>query len=294
MSNESVRGDALIVENLPLVGYAVSEMLRRVPATVSRDELASAGSLALVLAARSYDPTTGVPFARYASLRIRGALLDELRGMDWATRGARTRVRELTATAEQLAVALGRSATRDELATALGTDVHEVDKIRADADRRLLSLDAGDGALATSVVDHAQTPEQSVLADERIQWLHAAVESLPERLQVVIGAIFVEDVPVAELAQQLGVTQSRISQLRTEALTLLRDGLNTHFDPDLVAPAERPDGVAERRRQAYFASVAARAVMGAQYVRAGLAYVPQPTSPAQSADARRAAADVSA
>ena len=79
----------LVVEHLPIVGYNVSEILHRVPPTVSRDELASAGALALVLAARAYDPSTNVPFARYATLRIKGALLDELRSMDWASRGAR-------------------------------------------------------------------------------------------------------------------------------------------------------------------------------------------------------------
>ncbi|MCL2423479.1 MAG: flagellar biosynthesis protein FliA, partial [Micrococcales bacterium] len=76
--------DELIANHLPLVGYHVTEMLHRVPPTVSRDELASAGNLALVLAAKAYNPTTGVPFARYAALRIAGALLDELRSMDWA------------------------------------------------------------------------------------------------------------------------------------------------------------------------------------------------------------------
>ncbi|AEI10971.1 MULTISPECIES: sigma-70 family RNA polymerase sigma factor [Cellulomonas] len=271
--------DALVVQNLALVGYAVSEMLRRVPPTVSRDELASAGSLALVLAARSYDPSTGVPFARYASLRIRGALVDELRSMDWASRGARTRVRELAAASERLTAAMGRPPTREELASALGTQVSQVDEVRSDAARRVLSIDAGDGpSIVDLVVDAGQTPEQAVLAGERLRWLRASVDTLPERLRVVVRGIFLEDRSVAELAEELGVTQSRISQLRTEALGLLRDGMNTHLDPDLVTPAERPDGVAERRRQAYFASIAART---AQYAAAErLSFVPQPSQPA--------------
>lgn len=265
--------DALVVAHLALVGYAVSEMLRRVPPTVTRDELASAGSLALVLAARAYDPSTGVPFARYASLRIRGAIVDELRSMDWASRGARTRVRELSAATERLTAALGRAPSREELASALGTAVSHVDEVRGDAARRVLSIDAGDGpSVIDSVVDSAQTPEQAVLAAERLRWLRSAVDTLPERLQVVVRGIFLEDRSVAELADELGVTQSRISQLRTEALALMRDGLNTHLDPDLVARPERPDGVAERRRQAYFASIAARTAHYAQAER--LSYVP--------------------
>lgn len=270
------------MNNLALVGYAVSELLRRVPPTVERDDLASAGSLALVQAARSYDPSTGVPFSRYASLRIRGALLDELRSMDWVSRGARSRVRELTATTEQLAAALGRPATRDEIATALGIDAQAVDQIRADADRRVLSIDASAGVIAEMIVDSTSTPEEAVLATERVHWLRAAVDTLPERLQVVIRAIYLEDRTVVDLADELGVTQSRISQLRTEALALLRDGLNTHFEPGLVPAADRPDGVAERRRQSYYASIASRAALSTQRDR--LPYVPNPVGANEAAE----------
>lgn len=253
--------DDLVLTHLPLVGYAVSEMLHRVPPTVTRDDLASAGSLALVQAARAYDPSTGVPFARYASLRIRGALVDELRSMDWASRGARHRVRELAATTERLTASLGRRPTREELAEALGTDVETVDRAHQDAARRVLSIDGSTVAIADLVPDDSLGPEDALLTTERLRWLRAAVQTLPDRLRRVVEGIFLEDRPVAELAAELGVTQSRISQLRTEALTLLRDGMNAGLDPDLVPAAERPDGVAERRRQSYFAAVAARAAL---------------------------------
>lgn len=251
----------LVVEHLPLVGYNVSEVLHRVPPSVSRDELASAGAYALVLAARAYDASTGVPFARYASLRIKGAILDELRSMDWASRGARRRSRELETATERLRATLGRTPTRDELAETLGVDVAAVDAARADSERRVLSLDVPDSQVATTVRDHGATPEEHVLSGERVHWLRAAVAELPERLRVVVAGLYLEDRSIAELADELGVTQSRISQLRTEALGLLRDGLNTAFDPDLVTAPERPEGVAERRRQAYYASIAARAAL---------------------------------
>jgi len=255
--------DDLVLANLPLVGYAVSELLHRVPPSVSRDELASAGSLALVMAARAYDPTTGVPFARYASLRIRGALLDELRSMDWASRGARQRVRELASTSERLTATLGRAPSRDELAGAMGTDVAAVDRAAQETARRVLSIDAADPAITDMVRDDAPNPEEALLTAERLHWLRAAVHTLPERLRVVVEGIFLQGRSVAELADELGVTQSRISQLRTEALGLLRDGLNANLEPELVPTGERPDGVAERRRQTYFAAVAARAAMAA-------------------------------
>jgi len=251
----------LVLEHLPLVGYNVSELLHRVPPSVSRDDLASAGALALVLAARAYDPSTNVPFARYASLRIKGALLDELRSMDWATRGARRRSRELGEAADELRTALGRTPTRSELAQTMGVTVAAVDQARADSERRVLSLDVPGATVADGVRDAAHTPEEHVLANERLHWLRAAVSELPERLRVVIAGLYLDDRTIVDLAEELGVTQSRISQLRTEGLALLRDGLNSAFDPDLLGQAERPDGVAERRRQAYYSAVASRAAL---------------------------------
>lgn len=259
VSPQNHTSDALVVEHLPLVGYHVNAMLGRVPASVSRAELASAGALALVQAARAYDPATGVPFERYAALRIRGALVDELRGMDWLSRGARRRARQLAEVSDQLTSSLGRTPTRAELATALGVGEDEVEAARGDAETKLLSIDGFDNSVADIVVDSGPGPEQSVLAGEQLRYLAAGVACLPERLRYVIEELFFHDRPVVELAEELGVTQSRISQLRTEALSLLRDGMNASLDPELVPQSERPDGVAERRRRAYFASVAAKA-----------------------------------
>ncbi len=276
MTNTTSVADELVVAHLPVVGYHVSEVLSRVPATVSRDDLVSAGHLALVLASRAYDASTGVPFARYAALRIRGALIDELRSMDWASRGARHRARELASASDRLTAALGRTPTRHELAGELGTDIAAVDQARQDAERRVLSIDATVNPVADLVTDEAPGPEDSLLVGERLRYLRAAVETLPERLRVVIAGLFLEDRAVADLADELGVTQSRISQLRTEGLALMRDGLNASLDPALVPASERPDGVAERRRRAYFAAVATRAAMTASGRSVSAAHVPMP------------------
>lgn len=256
-------GESLVVDHLALVGYHVNEVLHRVPPSVSRDDLASAGSLALVLAARSFDPDAGVPFARYAALRIKGAILDELRSMDWASRGARRRAREYATASEELRASLGRQPSRNELAAALGTDVTGVDEARLDAERRVLRLDAPGSVLADVVPDPSATPEDELLGSERLHWLRSAVTTLPDRLRVVIVGLYLEDRSIADLAAELGVTESRISQLRTEALGLLRDGMNAALDPEMLPTAVRPNGVAERRRRAYFAAVAARAAMPA-------------------------------
>jgi RNA polymerase sigma factor for flagellar operon FliA len=255
--------NALVVAHMALVGYHVNAMLGRVPSYVPRADLVSAGHLALVRAARAYDESTGVPFARYAALRIKGALIDELRGMDWVSRGARRRARQLSEISDQLTASLGRAPNRAELAESMGIPIEEVDAAKSCAETRVLSMDGYDGSIAETVVTTAPGPEESLLADETLSYLRAGVDALPERLQYVITELFFNDRPVADLADELGVTQSRISQLRTEALGLLKDGINASLDPDLVPAAERPDGVAQRRRRAYFAEVAARAATGA-------------------------------
>ncbi len=289
MSSAQVAEERLIRDHLPLVGYHVSEVLHRVPPSVTRDELMSAGSLALVLAARAYDVQSGVPFARYAALRIKGAILDELRSIDWASRGARRRAREYTSASDRLRASLGRQPEREEIAAAMGTDAAGVEEARFDAERRVLRFDAPGSMLADVLADPAATPEDLALGSERVHWLRAAVETLPDRLRLVVVGLYLQDRSIADLAVELGVTESRISQLRTEALGLLRDGMNASLDPDLLPGATRPQGVAERRRRAYFAAVAARAAMPAAST-APVVDVPQQRSVAEPALRPRATA----
>jgi RNA polymerase sigma factor for flagellar operon FliA len=263
--------DEIILAHMPVVGYQVSEMIRRVPAHVGRDELAAAGALALVQAARAFNPELGVPFGRYAAVRVRGAIVDALRAMDWASRGARLQARKLTELTENLTAALGRTPTRAELAQAMGTDATEVDAARAHASRRLLSLDAEGVGAAETLPTPTPGPEEQFLVSERARYLAAAVEELPERLRTVVEQLYFHDRPVAELADELGVTQSRISQLRSEALSLLKDGMNTALEPELAPRPSVTPGLAERRRQAYCAGVAARAAASLARVAQGVA-----------------------
>ncbi len=232
----------------------------RLPAHVSTDDLVSAGMGALAAAARSFDPERGVPFARYAARRVRGALLDELRSMDWASRSVRTRARERDAAHDVLAARLRREPTEEEIAAHLGLDNEELQKLSKDVHQSVvLRLDAlvEDNAFDALMPRDTATPESLVVQRERESYLTAAVAALPERLRAVVLSCFFEDRSVKEVAEELGVTESRISQMRTEALGLLRDGINAHLDPDL-AP-ELPSGVTGRRRAAYYADIASRA-----------------------------------
>lgn len=254
-----VNRNELIEKNLPLVGYQVAELLRRVPSFVQREDLASAGSLALVQAANSYDPSTGVPFHRYAIYRIRGAMLDELRSMDWATRGARQRTKQLEEMTSTLTAAAGRAPTKEELASALGVDVETVESAQQDAARRVISMDAPagkDDERTLEVPDESPSPEDTLLDDERLVYLRAAVRALPQRLRYVVEQVFFEERPIQDVADELGVTQSRVSQLRSEALTLMREGMNRHLDPETAAEEnEEVTGIVKKRRENYFQKI---------------------------------------
>ena len=256
--------EALIVVHVPLVGHIVRETMARVPSHVDRDDLSSAGLTALVQAAHSYDPDRGVPFNRYASTRIRGAILDELRSIDWASRSVRRRARELDATRSHLATVLGRSATTTELAQASGMSPDEIAANEDDVARaQVLSLHASeDDSLGARLVSGTPSPEAQLEHRERLTYMTEAIAELPERLRHVVEQYFIAERPMAEIAATLGVTESRVSQLRAEALVLLRDALNNALEPDLVPEASRPGGAAARRREAYFAAVAARHAAG--------------------------------
>ncbi|MCF6378249.1 sigma-70 family RNA polymerase sigma factor [Nocardioides KLBMP 9356] len=253
--------DELVTSHIPLVGHLVREVLSRVPGHVDRDDLTSAGLTALVQAAQGFDAARGVPFARYASTRIRGALLDELRGIDWATRSVRRTARSLDETRGRLTQDLGRVPTDAEVASAQGVPLEDVLSNREDLARaQVASLQAVDaaGGLAGSLVCSTPTPEQAIEHAELLTYLSEAIAELPERLRRVVEGYFLAEQPMAELATELGVTESRISQLRAEAMVLLRDALNSQLDPSLVPAHDRPEGVAARRREAYFSAVAER------------------------------------
>ncbi|MGN6598369.1 MAG: sigma-70 family RNA polymerase sigma factor [Actinomycetes bacterium] len=265
--------ETLVRENLPLVGYLVSEMLGRVPAHVSRDDLTSAGLLALVQAVRSFDPTRGVPFGRFASTRIRGALIDELRSVDWASRSVRAKARKRDNAVEELATVLGRVPTSAEVAEFLGVSVAEVDAVEEDVQRAVvLSIQgfADPNAAEELFPTGDVSPDEHLLAREQVAYLHDAVAVLPERLRAVVQGYFFEERPMADIAAELGVTESRVSQMRGEALVLLKEAMNSQLDPEQVTPLARPDGCVARRREAYFAAVASHSDF-----RSRLSYTPQ-------------------
>jgi RNA polymerase sigma factor for flagellar operon FliA len=252
--------DELIRAHLPLVGHIVRDVLGRVPSHVRRDELISAGMYALTVSAASFDPARGVPFARFAALRIRGGITDELRSMDWASRSVRSKSREVETARTGLTRALGRTPSTAEIAQAVGFEPAEVEAVDADVQRAsVLSLQAltADGeydALPTA----ADSPEGLLLRREQIGYLHDAIAELPERLRTVVTQYFFEQRKMSEIATDLGVTESRVSQLRSEALALLYVGFQAGYERTESTPEQPGRGRAAAARSAYVASVAAR------------------------------------
>ncbi|MEU7905500.1 sigma-70 family RNA polymerase sigma factor [Actinoplanes sp. NPDC049118] len=255
----------MIRENMPLVGHLVREMLFKVPAHVHRDDLASAGYAALVTAAKAFDADRGIPFGRFAAVRVRGALLDELRSMDWASRSVRARARRAEVARQELTAQLGRTPTPVELAELLGVGVSELSNVDDDVQRAaVLSLQGfAVGTAEDMVTEASMNPEELLLHRERIGYLHDAVAVLPERLRFVVETSFLQERPLSEVAAELGVTESRVSQLRTEALALLKDGLTTHMEAQ-ESGAARGDGCVARRRAAYAAQIAGRSTMSSR------------------------------
>jgi RNA polymerase sigma factor FliA len=250
--------EQLVRDHLSLVQHAVAEVISRVPRHVSRDDLESAALFGLAQAARTFDQTRGIAFEHHAVNRVRGAVLDELRGADWASRSVRARGRQLQQATDELTVRLGRAPSQAEVAAELGVEPAVVRKLEEDVHRAtVLNYDSivTDGEIEDLLPADGDTPDQVLVKRERLSYLVDAISALPERLRAVVTGYFFEERPMQEIATELGVTESRVSQLRSEALVLLRDGLNAHLDPDVLPSEARPGGRVARRKAAYYAAI---------------------------------------
>jgi RNA polymerase sigma factor for flagellar operon FliA len=249
--------DDLIRRHLTLVRVAVGRMASRVPPHVDRDDLVAAGHLGLVQAARAYDPARGVPFDRYAQLRIAGAIQDELRSLDTASRRGRAAMRRLDQATEVLSMEHGRLPSTAEVARWLGEDAAGVDRARTEsahiaALRRPRPIDDTDLGMPPS---SEPDPEANVVDAERRQDLADAIRALPPRLALVVVAHVLDGREVKSIAADFGVTPSRVSQLCGEALLLLRSALDDADNVDARPAAKQT--TSHQRRATYLNAVRA-------------------------------------
>lgn len=223
--------DELVMSQLPEVHFIARRIHRQLPAFVLLEDLVHSGVLGLLEATRKYDSKSNVLFKTFAQFRIRGAILDSLRELDRASRRMRSKSRKLNAAAEQLSLRLGRPATEEEIARELGLDLAAMRKL-ATTLRSLESVDrqsmaGNDRSEVRDLIESApakaeEGPFAQCLRSEIRQNLAQAMSTLPPRERRILFLYYFEQLTMQEIAANLGVKNSRISQIHSAAITKLR------------------------------------------------------------------------
>jgi RNA polymerase sigma factor FliA len=227
--------DYFVRQYTPLVKYVAGKVAVGMPHNVEFDDLVGFGVFGLFDAIDKFDPGKHVKFKTYAVARIRGAILDELRAIDWVPRSVRQKTREIEETIRRLESANGRAATDAEIAAALHMDLKEFqDLMQRVAGTSLLSLhemwSSGEEGDKIAIVDSIESPtsmnpDMIVEKEEMRRVIVEAIQELPEKEKKVLILYYYEDLTLKEIGQVLEVTESRVSQLHTKAIMRLRSRL---------------------------------------------------------------------
>jgi RNA polymerase sigma factor for flagellar operon FliA len=221
-----------VLDNLKIVKIIASKIHARIPAGIELTDLVHTGVLGLIDAVRKYDPGKGTKFSTYASLRIRGAILDELRNLDWASRSLRQKIKEVENAFETLEMKLGRPPKEEEVAKSLVMSIPEFHKL-LDESRgvgigvfRISSEDEANIAngkmLKYYAADNQESPVLVLENEEMKKILAGFIKQLPEKEKVVLNLYYLEDLNLKEIGKIMDLTESRISQIRTAAILRLR------------------------------------------------------------------------
>jgi RNA polymerase sigma factor for flagellar operon FliA len=216
-TREPALRNRLVVQYSPLVKYVAGRMRSRLPHSVDQDDLVSDGVLGLMDAIERFDPSRGLSFQTFAVPRIRGAIIDGLRSMDFVPRSVRDKVRIVAQATAVLEERLGRPPEDTEVAREIGVPVQQVRDLTRQASSNHANLD--DFELADEL---ASAADESVEAGDVNASLRRVVGELNERDQVVIALYYFEGLTLAEIGRVLGVTESRISQVHSRATASLR------------------------------------------------------------------------
>ncbi len=226
--NEYSERHELIRDHLDMARRLARKIARRVPMVVRRDDLESAALLGLTEAASRYDSTRGEPFVAYAAKRVRGAVLDELRRNDILTRRGREGARRLQDAANAVQAQVGRAATTQEIADHLGVELSEVQEAMGRLQPTLVPLDENRDVPKTSAF---APPDEQVASAERKAAVIDALGSMAERDLQILSMYFQDELTLKEIGHILGVSESRVSQLRSRALGRLRKAITTRAKP---------------------------------------------------------------
>ncbi|MEX1270883.1 MAG: sigma-70 family RNA polymerase sigma factor [Acidimicrobiia bacterium] len=255
----------LVTAHLELVGHVVNQVSSFYPRHVDRDELWSAGVMGLVEASRRFDPEVGVPFARYASIRIKGAIIDSTRSRDWASRRLRRRLREVETAEAAHTGANGQRPDDNTLAELVGCSVDELRDLREKASRAtLLRLDVDtteDGSTLADLVPETSEenlPQEWLENKELAGAVRDALRFLPEVQLEVLERYYLKGELLQEIAADLGVTEARTSQIRSQAINAIRAFLAEHYDGVPEVSDVAPGSTA---RQQFVAAVSAHSTL---------------------------------
>ncbi|MBK8481180.1 MAG: FliA/WhiG family RNA polymerase sigma factor [Proteobacteria bacterium] len=217
MTMQTVQRSELARELMPLVNDVATQIARRVPMHVGLDDLVAAGALGLAGALTRFDPERAETFRGYAESRIRGAIMDELRHRDIMSRDARIESKKLQRSVEQLCAARGREVADEEIADHLGLDLEAYWALQLRLkSARMVSAEQ------LELLDEAANPYEQACETQSRQLLADCIRALPERQALVLWLYYYEELPLREIAAMLGVTPSRVCQIRSEAVESLR------------------------------------------------------------------------
>lgn len=236
--------DQLVLEYSPLIKYIAQKIAARLPANIELDDLISSGVIGLMDAMEKYDATRDNKFKTYAEFRIRGAILDELRAQDWVPRSVREKAKILERCYSKLEHQKGRQATDEEVCQELGitqSEFHELlNQVRSVS---LLSYDdvshfsKADKRALHGVGENgvkAPTPFSEVNVAYIKKMISEAIQDLPEKQRLVLSLYYYEDLNLKEIGRVLDVTESRVSQLHTQAILRLKSRLRSHWDDFVI------------------------------------------------------------
>jgi len=221
--------NSMLKQYRPLVRRLAHQMIAKLPANVELDDLIQVGMIGLTDALSRFDAAQGVQFETFATQRIRGAMLDELRGNDWMSRGSRRQQREIETAVHRLEQKLGRAPVESEIAAEMGLSLGDyqelLGKVRGTQLVYLedMSGDEGDNDYLDRHVGDETSNPLAQLQDQRMrEALVAAIKSLPEREQYVMSMYYEHDMNLKEIAAVLKVTESRVCQLHSQCVARLR------------------------------------------------------------------------
>jgi RNA polymerase sigma factor for flagellar operon FliA len=242
---DSVSEEQMVLQYAPLIKYIASRLALRLPSHISQEDLVSSGILGLIDAVHKFDPGKNISFKTYAEFRIKGAMLDELRSLDWIPRSVRKKVNLIDKAYAQLEKNLGRPAEAEEVAELLGLELSEFHQLLDETKAVSLVALESPRSLLDSRMGIMEFELQDILPDEKARdsfWsvrlaelqeiMIQAIEALPDKEKLLISLYYYEELTMKEIGQIMGYTESRISQLHSQAMYRLRHKLR-EYAPDL-------------------------------------------------------------